>query len=303
MGSSVRPALMAAMDSAAPQARSELSQILLQRPWVGPHDSPEVQRDLTDYGQLPAENRCQSARFLGQLPNGAGQDALLRILQYDPSTAVRWISAEEVCSGRSDNDPLVKKLQDLKIDDQMTNTPLLALVGWAWHEDDAPRTDKLLTQAIANDAAHPAAMNGQLDFAYLWLVRRAMENQNFSDAVYLLRQQSARTEWDRDSIPQPIAALFALHAEVGPFPGFAIDLHTYRGYLNQPEMLYCLAHLAGREGLISIDSVLSLIAISTSGITSDRHLQVGSFLADQGWLDAAQQELQIALLLCDTSWD
>ncbi len=302
MGSSVRQELMGAMETAGPQVRSELSQILLLQPWVGPADSADVQRALTDYGQLPAEERCQRVITIGELPDGAGFDALIRILRYDPSTAVRWISAQALRFGRNDNDPLRKRLRDLPIDNQSTNAPLLAAVGWAWHDVDAARTDKLLTQAVANDAAHPAAMNGQLDFAYFWLVGRAMDDQRFSDAVYLLRQQSARSAWTADSVPQPVLSLFALQAENGPFPGFVADLHIYRGYLNQPEMLYCLAHLTERQGFFSLDSILNLAALAAGGVTSERHLQAGTFLTDQGWLDAAERELQIALLLCDGSW-
>jgi tetratricopeptide (TPR) repeat protein len=301
LGASVRPALMQAMESAAPEVRTRISQILLRRPWVGPNDAPDVQQGLTDYGQLDAEERCQRAQMLADLPNGAGQDALIRILQYDPSTAVRWQSAQVLRMRLNDNVPPFARLRNLPIDDQTTNIPLLATVGWAWHDVDAKRTDKFLTRAVAADAAHPAAMNGQLDFAYAWLVRSAMDDRRYDDAAALLRQQSSRASWDADSIPQPIASLFALHAQIGPISGFSADLHLYRSYLSRPEVLYCLAHLAGREGLISLDPLLNLTAISAGGTSPARHLQVGIFLTDQGWLESAQRELHIALLLCDAS--
>jgi tetratricopeptide (TPR) repeat protein len=298
LGASVRPALMQTIESAAPEVRTQISQILLHRPWVGPSDAPDVQQGLTDYGELDADERCQRAQMLADLPNGAGQDALIRILQYDPSTAVRWQSAQVLRLRLNDNVPPFAKLRDLPIDDQTTNVPLLATVGWAWHDVDAQRTDKFLTRAVA---AHPAAMNGQLDFAYLWLVHRAMDNQRYEDAAALLRQQSSRATWDADSIPQPIASLFALHAQAGPFPGFSADLHLYRSYLARPEMLYCLAHLANREGLLSLNPLLNLAAIAAGGTSPARHLQAGAFLTDQGWLESAQRELHIALLLCDPS--
>src|ERR1700722_11871727 len=292
---------MQAMESAPPEIRTQLSQILLRRPWVGPNDPQPVQLAMTDYGQLGADERCQRAQMLAELPSAAGQDALIRILQYDPSTAVRWQSAEVLRLRLNDNTPPLQQLRDLPIDDQTTNVPLLATVGWAWHEVDPHRTDKFLAQAIAADAAHPAAMNGQLDFAYLWLVHHALDDQRNEDPPALLRQQSATTSWDADSIPQPVASLFALHAQAGPFPGFVADLHLYRTYLSRPEILYCLAHLAGREGLLSLDPLLTLTAMAAGGISPAHHLQTGSFLAEQGWLDPGQRELRLALFLCDAS--
>ena len=301
LGAAVRPALMQAMESAVPEVRTQISQILLRRPWVGPNDAPDVQQALTDYGQLDAEERCQRAQMLAELPKGAGQDALIRILQYDPSAAVRWQSAQLLRMRLNDNLPPLARLRDIPIDNQTNNVPLLATIGWAWHDADAQRTDKFLARAIAADAAHPAAMNGQLDFAYAWLIHRATDGQRYEDAATLLRQQSSRVSWDPDSIPQPVASLFALHAQAGPFPGFSADLHLYRSYLSRPEVLYCLAHLAGREGLLSMDPLLNLAAISAGGTSSLRHLQAGIFLTDQGWLESAQRELHIALLLCDPS--
>ena len=118
-----------------------------------------------------------------------------------------------------------------------------------------------------------------------------------------MRQQSNRTPWSGDAIPQPISSLFAIHAQHGHFPGFVTDLHNYRAYLDQPEILYCLAHLAEQQGLTSTSPILTLVALSAGGFSPDRHLQSAKFLADQGWFFCAEQECRVALLLCDASSD
>ena len=179
------------------------------------------------------------------------------------------------------------------------NAPLLAAVGWSWREVDVKRADQLLLQAVLLDNQHPAAIDGQIDFAYLWLIERAADENRFTDALNLLRQQAARTAWDQDDMPEPVANLFALHAEHGPFPGLADDLRTYRGYLDRPEMLYMLARLTERQGSPLVSIVFNGIALTAGGWSQDRHYSIGCFLTDQGWYAPAQRELQTALWLSD----
>ena len=153
LGPSVRPALMQAMESAAPEVRTQISQILLHCPWVGPTDAPDVQQGLTDYAQLDAEERCERAKMLAELPKGAGQDALIRILQYDPSAAVRWQSAQFLRMHLNDNVPPLARLRDIPIDNQTTNVPLLATIGWAWHDADAQLLSNTGITSVMNDVA------------------------------------------------------------------------------------------------------------------------------------------------------
>jgi len=48
---------------------------------------------------------------------------------------------------------------------------------------DLQRTADLFSQAIAIEEKHPAATNGQLDFAYVWLIEYTTANQQFPQAA------------------------------------------------------------------------------------------------------------------------
>ena len=77
-------------------------------------------------------------------------------------------------------------------------------------EVNPQRADELLKRAVELEAEQPTALRGQLDFAFAWLTQRAIEQQRFIDALHLLRQQAARTRFDADGVPTPVAELFAL---------------------------------------------------------------------------------------------
>jgi tetratricopeptide (TPR) repeat protein len=305
LGESVRPALLDALDSPDPQIRAQAAVVLLHLPWSRPTDPADIRQKLANYGSLIAENRCDLVVELANLPDNAAVDALLRILRDDPSATVRWTAADELRAARDGFQPPMDRLRALLTETKepaeqramWNNAPLLAAAGWAWREVDLNRADELLLRAVTLDAQHPAAMQGQIDFAYLWLIERATAAQHYVDALNLLRQQAARTAWDADNLPAPVAALFALHAEHGPFAGWVDDLRLYRGYLDRPEMLYVLARLAQRRAPPGISVAFNTIAFLSGGASEQRHYAVGCFLADQGWLAPAQRELRAALWL------
>lgn len=305
LGDAARPALLEALDSPDPQIRVQAAVVLLHLPWARPTDAPEVSQKLMSYGSLTAENRCDLVMELANLPNNAAVDALLRILQDDPSAAVRWMAADELRSARDGFQPPLDRLRALltavatpvERRAMLNNAPLLAAVGWAWREVDVKRADELLLRAVTLDARQPAAMQGQIDFAYLWLIDRATAERRYADALNLLRQQAARTAWDGDNVPAPVAGLFALHAEHGPFAGLGDDLRLYRNYLDRPEMLYVLARLAERRAPPGASIALKAIAFAAGGLSEQRHYTAGCFLADQGWLAPAEHELRAALWL------
>jgi len=299
-----RPQLMQAMDSASPEVRLQISRILLHRLWTLPTDAEAAKTILSDYALLNVEGRRQTIAKLAQLPEPDAASPILRILQNDPSPAVRWDAAEFLRANATDKS-FLDQLRSLSVspappaqsDELAINAPLLSVCGWAWRDVDIHRTQKLLSQAVAVDAKHPAAMNGQLDFAYAWLIELATEDQRFPDALLLLRQQAARTAWDAQTVPAPIANLLALHAEYGPFPGFLHDLQTYRCYFNRPQLIHSIARLLQRQNCPILALSLDSVAILQGGFSSDAHCQTGGFLIDQGWNTQARCELQISLWL------
>jgi tetratricopeptide (TPR) repeat protein len=311
-GISARPALLQLLASENPQLRLDAANLLLRLPWTNPSDSDEVKQKMANYGDLSADARCAKVEELAQLPGGGGNDVLIRILCDDPCAAVRWWAAEVLRSQRLDTDhheiPAPSdRLRALLTDTANPampggvpdNAALLAAVGWSWHESDFKRADDLLRRAIDIEAKHPSALSGQMDFAYLWLIDRALDDQRYGDALSLLREQSARTNWDEDDLPEPVGHLFALHADQGPFAGWFDDLRTYRGYVYRPEMLYALARLSERHGPPLLDKALQFVALCCSGTSADRHYAVGCFLAEQDWIEPAEREIHLSLWLSD----
>ncbi|HSV13843.1 MAG TPA: hypothetical protein VLI90_06260, partial [Tepidisphaeraceae bacterium] len=100
-----------------------------------------------------------------------------------------------------------------------------------------------------------------------------------------------------EGVPAPVADLFALHAEHGPFDGFWQDVQIYRAYLCEPELLYALGQLASREGHPMAGLAAQAAGLAAGGVSPARHTQVGGFLTTQGWSAAAERELSAAIWL------
>ncbi len=302
LGDSIRPRLMAMLETSAAETRAQISRILLNRAWTDARDPAAVQEALGDYSQLDSAARSQQVQNLFQLPDPEAQDKLIQILQFDPSAAVRWQAASVLRSQLGNRKPPLENLRALSLDEKTdANVPLLAAVGWAWHEADARRTTVLLSRAVALDAAHRAAAHGELDFAYQWLIDLAQDHEQYSQALSLLRQQAGQSDWQEDPVPAPIGNLFALQAEHGPFPQFAADLNAYRSYLGRSEILYTFGRLLNRWGWAPVGCAVNMAALAAGGLSAARHNQVAAFLADHEWLEASQRESNLALFLCRDS--
>jgi hypothetical protein len=305
LGEFARPACRRALAGATPQVRAEIDQVLVHIPWIKPGDSEEVENILTGYAEKDPEGRCEQVQSLGQLQNAA-VPPLLRVLQNDPSQAVRWEAAAQL-QLYLDTDAATQKLLIGLIDgsvssDQsylpaMQNIPLVALAGWACRLSDPARATRLITKAIDSEQEHPTAFAYQTEFAYSWLVDRAIRMRDHARIVELYRQQADRAPWDDDRVPAPITRLFAAQVEYGPFPGFADDLRTYDQYFTHPEMVYILGKFARRQGHPQVAAALDAFALALSGDSANDHYMVAQFLMTQSWDDAADRELKAALRL------
>ena len=311
-GSAARPAVIAALATASPDVTCRLSLVLLRTiPWDPPPDAdPDVRAALVDYATLSADDRAARVAAL----QGAGAPSvLMRVLTSDPSPSVRWSAANAVrllFDGNKDLAAQVLALSAAPADPATyppaaDNGPLLAAAGWAALGTDPARADEMVGRALAIEVAHPSAFqrqsdHGPADFAFLWAADRASDRGDFAAAAVLLRELAARTAWSADAPPDPVADLFALHAEHGPFPGFEDDLRLYRPYLARPELMYCLARLAERQGGGLADGTavaLDGAALAAGGTSPDDHGEVGTFLYRHGWPAAADRELRTALWL------
>lgn len=299
MGASVRPELMAALDSAEPEIRAQLSRILLDRPWVGAGDTPDVVALLSDYGQRSVEDRRRLVLNLAEMPDHSGRWAVVRILRFDPSAPVRWTAAGEL-RRRMDVDPLGEELRKMTDEARHTthNAALAAAVGWAWRERQPNRAEELLAHAIDVERQYPSSRGGEIDFAFRWLVDRKLEHGDVNSAILLLRELAGRQMEEQASATRhTVGEVFALDAEQENVRGLLADAGRFIDFLPDSEVLYCLARAARGCGCDTLAGATSLVAMASGGSDAQRHEEIGAFLADRGWLTAAELELNLAVWL------
>jgi tetratricopeptide (TPR) repeat protein len=177
------------------------------------------------------------------------------------------------------------------------NAPLLAAAGWSIRFSKPDKAAELIKKALAIEAEHPSAFRGQTDFAFDWLIQRAFAQKDFKQMVQLLREQAERAPWSTGELPDPVAQLFAAHADHGPLPGLAGDLRSYQEYLGHPELIYTLARMLERRDHRIGAAMVNALAMIMGGPTGESHYMTGVFLAERGWSAAAERELLCSLTL------
>jgi tetratricopeptide (TPR) repeat protein len=306
LGDSAGPALRREIATAPPQVRCEIDLVLLHLPWLKPGDSDIMEKMFTGYADLDAESRCSSIdSWLGQYQNAAAP-GFFRVLLNDPNPAVRWEAADALRLTLDDEPVMATQLLQRLDGNQpphqdylppAENAPLLAAAGWGCRMIAPKRATALMEQARRMEQEHPSAFRGQLDFVFLWLVERANLVKDRGRVVSLFRQQAERTSWNDDRVPDAVTSLFAAQADYGPMPGFTQDLRSYQQYFTHPEMVYCLARLAQRQGKPVVADVLNDLAFLMSGTSADAHFMAGTFLSSHDWDQPAERELKWALNL------
>ncbi len=318
-GPAARAAVIAALPAASPEAAARLATVLLRTTaWDAPALDAAVRPAFGDYALQPADERGNRVAGLADVPVAEAGDALIHVLRDDPSPAVRWVAAralQRAFDPPADDEPLAAAAalaaarvlatatappDPTEYPPPSQNGPLLAAAAWACRTADPARADGLVRRALAIEAEHPSAFRGQADFFYQWAADRAVERGDFAAATVLFRQRAARTPWSDVELPEPVADLFAGHAEHGPFPGFADDLRLYRPYGVRPELLYCLGRMAERRGDLTgaaAAAALHAAAFAASGTSADGRRDVGRFLFQHGWSAAAERELLASLWL------
>ncbi len=326
-GPTVRPAVIAALPTASPEAAGRLAVVLLRTlNWDPPASAdPDVRRAFDKYALLSDDERCARVETL-QGP--AAVDAWVRVLSGDPSPAVRWsaanglrlafaapeLPADALPAIVAEANAAAARVADRTLalldappdpaayPTPAGNGPLLAAAAWACRSADPARADGLMGRALAIEAADPSAVRGQADFAYLWAADRAVDRGDFAAAADRYRGLAARTAWSAVEVPEGVANLIATQVDHGPFPGFADDLRVNRPYLPRPEMLYCMARLVARQGGLAgpaAGAALDTAALALGGPSPEAHWLAGLFLARHGWSAPAGRELRACLWLSD----
>jgi tetratricopeptide (TPR) repeat protein len=281
--------------------------ILMHRQWYQETDADPIKQMFVHYGDVDPEIRraliAEQLAYVQPPP----KDALLRIVQYDTCPAVRWDAASIlVRSIEDDTDPFIKQVEaavsehpnnrdEYPIPGQ--NAALLAVDGWLYHNTNPPRAADLMERALAIEDANPSAYAGQMDFIFDFLSDRALTRKDYARAAILLRDEADRWPWLPQALAEPVANLFALHADFGPFPGFADDVGNYRGYFARPQMIYVLGRWLDREHHPLLAGLTNTAALVAGGTTLQSHFETAVFLVQQHWNATAERELNLCLTL------
>ncbi len=208
LGVEARDALRQAVDSPDPAVTHAAKALLASLPWHTAADSPEVRNHLQTYAATPVELRSRLLHRLGQLGDTPAGIALLRILQEEPATLLRW----QVVQITADHPGLlpIDNVPDLK---DSTNTPLMIAVGWERRVTDRAGAIGLIRRAIEIESRQPTDDQIALIPASNWLLGSSLSDSRFDRAV-----DDCRLLIARDAALNPGLVSFSLR--------FLLNLHT-----------------------------------------------------------------------------
>jgi tetratricopeptide (TPR) repeat protein len=289
LGAAARPAILKLTKSDDPGLRQQADQILLNLPWYLPGDPPEVKALLLHYNTPDIGSRCDVVRELS-VEKQVGIDALLRLLEEDPSPAVQWT----VVASLREQDDLDRCRAVQPIAD---NSRVLALCGYAQLLADVPTGINDLRECARLEFANPTDDDGEFDFVIRFLADEACLRRQFDEAADWRRKELARgSEPDQSGVPTALLELFVLHADFGPLKGFNDDLALAGKDAHKPKILYALARMYARMHDAAEADAHRQAAFHASSTRSQRY-DIGEFLCDHGWDDLAEGELEEFLKL------
>lgn len=291
LGGDARAAVLTATESDDPAIKSQATAVLLQLPWYRGSDSPEVQAVLRDYGSRDADGRQQ---IIGALLQITAYDALLRLLNEEPSDDVNWaiVSATRLNSDFAAH--VRKNLDAISVDPPAA--PRLALLGWAWRGKDAKKSDDFYTKVVELESQRPTHDGGEMILVFARLQADALGSGKPEAAAQLLRRQAKRgSSGTIAEMPLAVAVLFAVHADFGPLSGYDDDVRTYAAYAQHPLYLYAQGRLHQRKGEIDRANAAFKDAVARNGDSFDLRWETAEFLASRGWVELAEGELNAAL--------
>ncbi len=306
-GPAVRPLLRRALPTARPEAADRIRFILMHVPWVFDSDPDMVKQAMVGYADADADYRRAviDERFAGVESGTKGP--LLRIVLQDTCSAVRWEAASVLAQLLDEpTDPI-----SVQLDAQLTRHPkaeeayptpsdnaaLLALAGYACRDRNPDQARRWMEQAVAVESAEPTATVGQMDFALRWLADEALTARQYSRLIQLVREQADRSICTTAALPEPVANLFAFHADFGPFPGVEQDLHNYVGYFWHPELIYAAGRWLQRQEHPLAAAAVNGFAFADGGFSLESHFAAGVFCLEHEWFDQADRELGTCLHL------
>jgi tetratricopeptide (TPR) repeat protein len=288
IGEPARPVILQLLRSQDPGLRQQAAQILLSLPWYLPNDPPQVKKLLVGYGSPEIELRREIVGALAELENGAGLDALSRLMGEEPSPAVQWSIVS--CLRQVGNLDGFRTLQA-----PADNSRMLALCGYAKLSVDLPAAMDDLRQCAELECTDPADDDGEFDFVIRALADAACQQKRYEEAANWRRRELARgSVSDAEGVPIALVELFALQGEFGPIKGLDGDIHRAGDDIQRPKLQYSLARLYRQMGNSAKADAAQQTAFAGSASRMQRY-DVGDFLCDHGWNDLAETELKAYL--------
>jgi tetratricopeptide (TPR) repeat protein len=285
MGAAARAPLLAATRNEDPSVATAASRIMLTLPWSAPEDSPEVKSLLSVYGNMPEASRIGIVGTIAKRGGNSGKQALLRLIQEEPSDDVCW---SIVTQFRDERDPaILEAIRAMNPPDD--RSAALTLMGNAWRSKDRDKAAEYYRRAIELETRRPTFDDDELDSAFELLATDAILKSDFDAAAAVRRRQAARVGITRSTYPRPIYDLFILHGFYGPLNGFDADVQTFGDYLSDPVVLYCLSQAYGRQGR-AFEAEIMKQAAKLAGLTSTSFYRAGLYLATAGWTEPARQQ-------------
>jgi tetratricopeptide (TPR) repeat protein len=288
MGEAARPMILQLVRSQDPGLRQQAAQILLNLPWYIPGDPPQVKKLLMGYGSPEVELRREIVGALALLENGAGLDALSRLMGEEPSPAVQWSIVS--CLRQVGNLDGFRTLQP-----PADNSRMLALCGYAKLSVDMPAAMDDLRQCAELECSDPADDDGEFDFVIRVLADAACQHKRYEEAADWRRRELARgSVSDGEGVPIALVELFALQGDYGPIKGLEDDIRKAGDDIQRPKLQYALARLYRQMGDSAKANVAQQAAFAGSTSRMQRY-DAGDFLCDHGWNDLAESELKAYL--------
>lgn len=309
LGADARPQLLRATESDNPEIRARAAEILRELPWHRAGDPQAVKDILAKYGKMEAGQRFIAVGRLAALPDRKGHEALLRLAVEEPDDRVRWLVVA-ILREQSMYGPAKRRLQQLDADSP--HSAIVLLAGWGWYQVDAARSRQLMEKAVdLEEHARRPEPNAQMLMALSVLVDEALAHADYPRAVELTRRQIAFAEHgggggggrDNGDEYEPWAdralQLLALHAEHGPFDGFASDLLEHHAaappLATRRESLYIMARLLQRWHAASAARGVASAAQNADQPARQQRLATGDFLLGRQWNEWALAEYNAAM--------
>jgi len=285
MGAGAREAVVEATKADDPELASRARGVLLQMPWSLPTDSPAAKAALAQYGKsLQARGQ-----IIQKLVNAHEVSVLLRLLEEEPETEMRWTIVNQISDRRTFPDlELDRRLKE--VTPASTNAPLVYLAAKRLEGPDRPRALALYERVIELESVVSAPALFEVFDAFDELIREAMRKADRGAALQLLRTATRRMAPGSYYGRIDASRLLAMHAYLGPLPGFARDLRMLRDVAGPATLVHGIASAYDVAGL-PVPLFLGVSGRSSPAIPLETRYWAGVFLFQHQQPEAAEFEL------------